>query len=225
MAYETTKTKKLWGELEHSVLKGEGLDIGCGPDPVFPEVMPFDLGHGDANHITRHIQKQFDFVYSSHCLEHMIDAKSAIQEWWQLVRPGGVLFILVPDEDLYEQGFWPSRFNPDHKWTFTIAKQQSWSPVSINLFDLVRSLPNGEILSIRLQDTAYERYLLSNGYRPGSVMYGVKQTVGRVLYPLLRLLGFNRQTLRCHLRHPTDQTANSETLAQIQCVIRKGAAP
>jgi SAM-dependent methyltransferase len=223
MAYETTKTKKLWGELEHSVLKGEGLDIGCGPDPVFPEAMPFDVNDGDANRITDYIKRQFDFVYSSHCLEHMIDAKAAIQEWWQLVKPGGVLFILVPDEDLYEQGFWPSRFNRDHKWTFTIAKQKSWSPVSINLFDLASSLPNGEIISIRLQDSGYERYLLSNGYLPGSAMYRLKHIVGRLLYPLLRLLGLDRQMLRRYLRHPIDQTVNSETLAQIQCVIRKKA--
>ena len=221
MAYETSKTKTLWGELEHSVLKGEGLDIGCGPDPVFPGVMPFDLSHGDANHVTQYIKTQFDFVYSSHCLEHMIDARAAILDWWQLVKPGGVLFLLVPDEDLYEQGYWPSRFNRDHKWTFTIAKKQSWSPVSINLLDLARSLPDGEVLDIRLHDRGYERYLLSNGYRPGTFMYGAKQLIGRVLYPLLRLLGINKQSLRRHLRHPVDQTVGTETLAQIQCVIRK----
>lgn len=223
MAYETTKTKKLWGDFEYSVLKGKGLDIGCGPDPIFPDVTPFDLSHGDANHITQYFDGQFDFVYSSHCLEHMVDAKAAILEWWKLVKPGGVLFLLVPDEDLYEQGYWPSRFNRDHKWTFTIAKQQSWSPVSINLFALAKNLPNGEVIDIKLHDNGYERYLLSNGYRRSSFMYGVKQVVGRVLYPLLRLLGFNKQSLRRHLRHPTDQTANSETLAQIQCVIRKKA--
>lgn len=223
MAYETTKTKKLWGALEHSILKGDGLDIGCGPDPVFPDAMPFDVKDGDANHITDYIKKQFDFVYSSHCLEHMVDAKAAILEWWQLVKPGGVLFLLVPDEDLYEQGFWPSRFNRDHKWTFTIAKHRSWSPVSINLFDLAQSLPNGEVIDIRLHDDGYERFLLSNGYRCSSFMYGAKQAAGRVLYPLLRLLGFNKQALRRHLRHPTDQTVDSETLAQIQCVIRKKA--
>ena len=52
----------------------------------------------------------------------MRDPRSAIAQWWGLVKPGGVLFVIVPDEDLYEQGFWPSRFNCDHKWTFTIAK-------------------------------------------------------------------------------------------------------
>src|SRR5260221_7032838 len=38
---------------------------------------------------------------------------------------------------LYEQGVFPSRFNGDHKSTFTISKASSWSPVSVNVLDLV----------------------------------------------------------------------------------------
>ena len=54
MANESSKTMKLWGALEHSVLVGEGIDIGCGPDRVLPGVMPFDLAQGDANEIQRY---------------------------------------------------------------------------------------------------------------------------------------------------------------------------
>ena len=54
-----------------------------------------------------------------------------------MVKPGGHLIITVPDEDLYEKGFWPSRFNPSHKWSFTICKQQSWNQGhSVNVLDL-----------------------------------------------------------------------------------------
>src|SRR5213075_2184625 len=109
----------------------------------------------------------------------------AIAGWWSLVKPGGVLFLIVPDEDLYEQGFWPSRFNPDHKRTFTIAKHKSWSPVSINLLDLVRKLPEAEVVDMRLQDDGYERHLLANGSRTGTAMYAVKRIVGRVAYGFL----------------------------------------
>ena len=52
----------------------------------------------------------------------MDDPRSAIIDWYQLVKPGGYLIILVPDKDLYEQGAWPSMFNSEHKWTFTIKK-------------------------------------------------------------------------------------------------------
>jgi hypothetical protein len=66
----------------------------------------------------------------------MHDPRKALLECWQLVRVGGHLFFIVPDEALYEQGVFPSRFNADHKATFTISKAQSWSPISINVLDL-----------------------------------------------------------------------------------------
>jgi SAM-dependent methyltransferase len=224
MADESSKTKRLWGALEASVLRGDGIDIGCGTDPVFPHVTRFDLAQGDANHVSRYIDRQFDFVYASHCLEHMVDPRLALAQWWGLVKPGGVLFVIVPDEDLYEQGFWPSRFNADHKWTFTIAKHSSWSPVSINLFDLARTLPDGEIMDIRLQDAGYQRHLLSNGYRVGSAMYRVKKAANRVSYVLLRGLGLDRRSLKRQLIHPTDQTCEANAVAQIQCIVRKAKA-
>jgi predicted SAM-dependent methyltransferase len=71
---ETSKTRKLWGPLELSILGGTGIDIGCGSDPVTPTAERFDREHGNANHASRYIRNQFDFVYSSHCLEHMLEA-------------------------------------------------------------------------------------------------------------------------------------------------------
>jgi SAM-dependent methyltransferase len=222
MAHESSKTKKVWGELERSVLRGEGIDIGCGTDPVLPGVMPFDLAHGDANEILRHVDRQFDFVYASHCLEHMRDPRAAIAQWWQLVRPGGVLFVIVPDEDLYEQGFWPSRFNRDHKWTFTIAKHASWSPVSVNLLDLARSLPGGEVVDIRLFDEGYDRGLQSNGQQAGTAGWRLRRALGRAAYGVLRLAGSDRQALKRRFIRPVDQTSFPDVLAQIQCIVRKG---
>lgn len=221
MANESSKTKKLWGALEHSVLVGEGIDIGCGPDPVLPGVTPFDLAQGDANEILRHVHRQFDFVYASHCLEHMGDARAAIAQWWALVRPGGVLFVIVPDEDLYEQGFWPSRFNRDHKWTFTIAKRTSWSPVSVNLLELAQALPGGEVIDVRLFDNGYDRELQCNGQRAGTFSWRIARVANRVAYSALRLLGFDKVRLKRRFIRPVDQTAFPDVLAQIQCIVRK----
>jgi SAM-dependent methyltransferase len=82
----------------------------------------------------------FDFLHASHSLEHMRDVNIALEHWIRIVKPGGFLIITVPDEDLYEQGHWPSRYNTDHKWTFTICKARSWSPCSINVLDLATRL-------------------------------------------------------------------------------------
>ena len=65
------------------------------------------------------------------------DPVEALGNWIRVVKPGGHLVVSVPDEDLYEQGVWPSTFNTDHKMTFTMCKAKSWSPVSVNVFALL----------------------------------------------------------------------------------------
>lgn len=218
---EATKTKAIWGDLEKSVIQGRGIDIGCGPDPVAPDVRRFDVSDGDANCITQHVHDEFDYVYSSHCLEHMHDPKAAIQEWWKLVRPGGHLIFAVPDEDLYEQGVFPSRFNPDHKATFTISKGQSWSPVSHNVLDLARALPHSELVSIVLHDHHYDRSLYTYGER--SQAWWFPRLVIR-LYRGLKRRGLKQvKWLDAYTARyqAIDQTMRPDVLAQIQCIVRK----
>lgn len=128
---------------------GRGLDIGGKPDPLalyrelfcrMGEVQTWDWEDGDAQFLASVADGEFDFVHSSHCLEHLTDPREGIRHWFRAVRPGGYLIVTVPDEDLYEQGVFPSTFNRDHKWTFTMFKERSWSANSINLFDLIRTL-------------------------------------------------------------------------------------
>lgn len=70
------------------------------------------------------------------------------------------MLITVPDEDLYEQGIFPSTFNKDHKWGFTIWKARSFNERSINLIDLFTSLGEEvDILKMERIDQAY-RYTL-----------------------------------------------------------------
>ena len=128
---------------------GEGLDIGGRPDPLtlyrslfaqMASVRTWDWEDGDAQFLTSLQDGQFDFVHSSHCLEHLVDPRVGLKNWLRVVRPGGYLVATVPDEDLYEQGVFPSTFNKDHKWTFTIYKNRSWSQRSLNVVDLIRDL-------------------------------------------------------------------------------------
>lgn len=128
---------------------GNGIDVGCGDDPLgqyaplFPKmgsVREWDLADGDAQELPGVEPASLDWLHSSHCLEHLRHPLAALARWCEVVRPGGHLVVIVPDEDLYEQGSWPSRYNGDHKHSFTVGKAKSWSPVSIDVLDLLKAV-------------------------------------------------------------------------------------
>jgi SAM-dependent methyltransferase len=90
----------------------------------------------------------------------MVDPVAALRNWLRVLRKGGHLVVLVPEEDLYEQGVFPSASNPDHKWTFAIHKQRSWSQKTVNLTTLLSEFSDrAEILKLEKLDSTY-RYNL-----------------------------------------------------------------
>ena len=149
----------------NTYFKGDGIDIGCGPDPLskytqqFPlmtGLKPWDLADGDAQLMANATDESYDFVHSSHCLEHLHDPYEAFDNWIRICKPGGHIITTIPDEDLYEQGVWPSNHNPDHKTSWTISKDQSWSPVSINLLEFLYQYKDKvEILKVELINQAF----------------------------------------------------------------------
>jgi SAM-dependent methyltransferase len=148
---------------------GHGVDLGGKPDPLalyqtmfdrITSVKTWDWEDGDAQLMAGVPDQTYDFVHSSHCLEHLVDPVAGLGQWMRICKEGGHLVITVPDEDLYEQGVWPSTFNRDHKWTFTIHKHASWCEKSLNVLDLVRDLgPEAELLRVELLSSTY-RYEL-----------------------------------------------------------------
>ena len=168
MAYETAKTNKLRGRrFMRNYFRGRVIDIGAGDDLVVPDAERFDLEDGDAILIDEQREHEsYDCVHSSHCLEHMFDPADAIMRWWKLIKPGDHLAVVVPDEDLYEQGLWPGIFNSNHKATFRLTKSPdtSWSPVSYNIETLARALPANHLVLAERQNRHYNHYLLRLGY-------------------------------------------------------------
>jgi ubiquinone/menaquinone biosynthesis C-methylase UbiE len=145
---------------------GHGIDIGAGSNGLaqyktfftgIRTVKEWDLPNGDAQHMMGEKDNNYDFVHSSHCLEHVNDPYVALGNWIRICKPGGHLIIVIPDEDLYEQGFWPSHYNHDHKFTFTINKFRSWSPVSINVFNLLENFNNKiTVKKVELLDATFK---------------------------------------------------------------------
>jgi SAM-dependent methyltransferase len=137
-----------------SFFRGHGLDIGAGDDPLarwvgqfarLESVRSWDVKDGDATMLAGVPDGSYDFVVSSHCLEHLYNYMESLWNWSRVLKPGGYLIVTVPDEDLYEGGVFPSAWNGDHKHTFTVHKptggpRKSWSPRSVNLLPILEKM-------------------------------------------------------------------------------------
>lgn len=143
---KAAKRRFALGAFHNRYFIGHGIDVGGKPDPlgqyagIFAQMAScrtWDLEDGDAQFMDGVEDNTYDFLHASHCLEHMVDVPIALDNWIRIVKSGGFLIITVPEEDLYELGNWPSKFNADHKWTFTMMKEKSWSEKSINVLELV----------------------------------------------------------------------------------------
>jgi len=163
--HETSKAKvrRMAAGYFRTYLKGVGVDIGCGGDVLEVEdgsVTPYDRSVNsshDAETLADLADGSFDFLYSSNCLEHMADPIGALSNWIRVVRDGGHVLFSVPDEDLYEQGHWPSRYNYRHTCSFT-TKEGSTMPESIHLPTWLPQFA-ADVVSIEVVDTNYDHSL------------------------------------------------------------------
>lgn len=145
---ETTKAHKR-REKEgffNKYCQGKGLDIGYGGDPVVPGVKGWDWEHGDAQRLRRLKDETFDFVYSSHVIEHMTIPAVALKNWWRVLKRGGYLIVYGPHRDLYEKKkYLPSNWNQDHKHFYLLDRDES--PDTKGIIPLIeRVLPEGKII-------------------------------------------------------------------------------
>lgn len=142
MSFETSKAmRRRFREDDAGIypwrqwFRGNGIDIGCGPDKVSLETfIGFDQQDGDANKLSAYFPAmQFDVIHGSHVLEHMHDPVAAIRDWFKLLKPGGRMIQTVPDWCAYEQMTWPSKFNPDHKSSWSTVYKGSIAPIHVYL--------------------------------------------------------------------------------------------
>jgi SAM-dependent methyltransferase len=77
--------------------KGSGLDVGAGKWPL-PGAIPVELKDGgDAMSLP---EGQFEFIFSSHCLEHLANPIAALEHWKTRIVDGGVIFLYLPHPDM-----------------------------------------------------------------------------------------------------------------------------
>ena len=99
---------------------GIGYDIGCGKrEWCFPGALPIDTVTTEEYNAMNLPGEAVDYIFSSHCLEHLPNWVAALEHWTSRLVLGGVLFLYLPDFSQEYWRPWNNRkhlhcLNPDH---------------------------------------------------------------------------------------------------------------
>jgi len=99
------------------VCTGIGYDIGCmKKEWSFPNSIPIDISFNDGFHALSLPKKDVDYIFSSHCLEHIDGWVDVMDYWYDTLKIGGTLFLYLPD---YSQEYWKPWNNRKHRNIFS----------------------------------------------------------------------------------------------------------
>lgn len=96
--------------------EGIGMDIGFGGDAIVPHAWTMDMPQpytnvggnkqmfkGDCRDLGFLCDETLDWLYSSHLIEDFLypEIREILTEWRRVLKPGGLLITLAPDEKVY----------------------------------------------------------------------------------------------------------------------------
>lgn len=119
--------------------QGYGIDLGCGDDKLKSETIGVDLRPlpgvnfiGDATKRLNRwfLDQEFDYVYSSHFLEHLDNPIEALCEWVRILKDEGYLVLYLPHKEHYLE------YNPEHKQELDQETVLAWLK-SVGDFEIV----------------------------------------------------------------------------------------
>jgi SAM-dependent methyltransferase len=116
--------------------EGRGIDVGCGSNKTHPGAIGVDLTpkgvqgqHGNqrlqlseaeivspGDDLSVFDDNSLDYVVERHNLEHYLDPVNALLEWRRVLRVGGALGMVVPDDAAVDT----IPLDPTHKHAFTM---------------------------------------------------------------------------------------------------------
>lgn len=97
------------GPLHRPMLRHSGMDVDyidrCTVAELrehYPELNELPLVEptiiGDAETMQGIPDQQYDFLISAHVIEHMKNPLGSLAQWCRVVKPGGLLYLIVPDK-------------------------------------------------------------------------------------------------------------------------------
>lgn len=113
-----------FGRKAHELCRGTGVEIGALYKPFDLDANVIYLDRDSTAHLQQQYAKDptvseiiqvnivckdnfypffdtnaFDFVINSHVLEHVTNPGRQIEEWLRIIKPGGILYMIVPDKN------------------------------------------------------------------------------------------------------------------------------
>ena len=79
---------------------GKGLDIGGQAECHFPGAKIINKTLPDGFNALNLPAQKYDYIFSSHTLEHIFDFGNALMYWQAHLKIGGVLFLYLPHPDM-----------------------------------------------------------------------------------------------------------------------------
>lgn len=112
--------------------RGRGVDIGAGSWPLLGTEPVEMRDGGDAMNLPA---GPWDYAFSSHALEHLVNPIAALEHWRDSLRPGGVLFLYLPHPDMV---YWQPQHCRKHLHTWRPA-QMAQILRDLGLVDVIHS--------------------------------------------------------------------------------------
>ena len=98
--------------------KGKGIDIGAGIYP-FPGAITIENDkHQNAYKLDNFSDGSLDYIFSSHCIEHLDKWQDALKLWIRKLKSNGIFVLYLPHESM-------RLWNPGSPWIFYAHK---WKP-------------------------------------------------------------------------------------------------
>lgn len=93
--------------------KGLGYDIGCGKlEWALPDSIPIDITLDNNNYNADILPTiKVDYIFSSHCLEHLENWVTVLDYWYTRIKKGGILFLYLSS---YNSVYWRPWNNKKH---------------------------------------------------------------------------------------------------------------
>lgn len=95
---------------------GKGLDIGGTKDWNYPKAQIINIEDPSNDYDAYNLpNKKYDYIFSSHTLEHLPNYVQALEYWIDHLKKGGVLFLYLPHPDME---YWLPQNNKKHLSVF-----------------------------------------------------------------------------------------------------------